>query len=82
MLIIDGLKAPPGTVVDENFEGMTAEEIYHYIGELDKEESSLDKQNQEFDDNNSREEINKEHIQKDEKRFHRRLDGNGYTYNK
>ena len=67
LLINDGLKAPPGTVVDENFEGMTAEEIYHYIGELDKEESGLDKQNQEFDDNDSREEINKEHIQKDEK---------------
>lgn len=44
LLINDGLKAPPETLVDDGYEGMTAEEIYHYIGDLDNEDSELDKQ--------------------------------------
>ena len=46
LLIKDGLKAPPETLVDDGYEGMTAEEIYHYIGDLDNENSELDKQTQ------------------------------------
>ncbi len=44
LLINDGLKAPPGTLVDDGYEGMTAEEIYHYIDDLDNEDSEFDKQ--------------------------------------
>ncbi len=39
LLVQDGLKPPPGTPVDENFEGMTAEEIYRCIDEFDNEDS-------------------------------------------
>ena len=46
LLINDGLKAPPETLVDDGYEGMTAEEIYHYIGDLDNENSELDKQSE------------------------------------
>jgi len=46
LLIKDGLKAPPETLVDDGYEGMTAEEIYHYIGDLENEGSELEKQNQ------------------------------------
>jgi predicted metal-dependent peptidase len=46
LLINDGLKPPPETLVDDGFEGMTAEEIYHYIDDLDHEDSELDKQDQ------------------------------------
>ncbi len=46
LLINDGLKAPPETLVDDGYEGMTAEEIYHYIGDLDNEDSELDKQSE------------------------------------
>lgn len=46
LLINDGLKAPPETLIDDGFEGMTAEEIYHYIDDLDNEDSELDKENQ------------------------------------
>ncbi len=47
LLIEDGLKAPPETLVDDGYQGMTAEEIYHYIGDLDNEDSELDKQEEE-----------------------------------
>ncbi|MFK7815707.1 MAG: VWA-like domain-containing protein [Gammaproteobacteria bacterium] len=47
LLINDGLKAPPETLVDDGYEGMTAEEIYHYIDDLDNEDSELDKESQE-----------------------------------
>ena len=50
LLINDGLKAPPETLVDDGYEGMTAEEIYHYIGDLDNEDSELEKQNQDSPD--------------------------------
>jgi len=50
LLINDGLKAPPETLVDDGYEGMTAEEIYHYIGDLDNEDSELDKQDDENQD--------------------------------
>lgn len=46
LLINDGLKAPPETLVDDGYEGMTAEEIYHYINDLDNEDSELDKESQ------------------------------------
>ncbi len=46
LLIKDGLKAPPETLVDDGYEGMTAEEIYHYIDDLDNENSELNKENQ------------------------------------
>jgi len=52
LLINDGLKAPPETLVDDGYEGMTAEEIYHYIDDLDNEESELDKQDDENQDEN------------------------------
>ena len=45
------LKAPPETLVDDGYEGMTAEEIYHYIGDLDNEDSELDKQDEQNQDN-------------------------------
>ena len=51
LLINDGLKAPPETLVDDGYEGMTAEEIYHYIGDLDNEDSELDKQDEQNQDN-------------------------------
>ena len=51
LLVNDGLKAPPGTMVDESFEDMTAEEIYHYIGELDDEDSELDKHGEDRNEN-------------------------------
>lgn len=47
LLIKDGLKAPPETLVDDGFEGMTAEEIYHYIDDLANENSELEKQTEE-----------------------------------
>ena len=50
LLIHDGLKAPPETLVDDGFEGMTAEEIYHYLGDLDNEDSELDKQDDQHQD--------------------------------
>ena len=53
LLIQDGLKAPPGTMSEESYEGMTAEEIYHYIGDLDNEETDLDIQSQDQDDDNT-----------------------------
>ena len=55
LLIRDGLKAPPEALVDDGFEGMTAEEIYHYIDDLDNENSELNKENNEQSDdpNNS-----------------------------
>jgi predicted metal-dependent peptidase len=46
LLINDGLKAPPETLVDDSFDGMTAEEIYHYIDDLDNEDSELDKESE------------------------------------
>ena len=50
LLINDGLKAPPETLVDDGYAGMTAEEIYHYIGDLDNEDSELDKQSEDLPD--------------------------------
>ncbi len=38
LLVKDGLKPPPGTVVLESFEGMTAEEIYPCIDENNSDE--------------------------------------------
>ncbi len=49
LLVNDGLKAPPGTLLENSYEGMTAEEIYHFIGELENEESDLDKHSQDED---------------------------------
>ncbi len=51
LLVKDGLKAPPETLVDDGYEGMMAEEIYHYIDDLDNENSELNKENQDQSDN-------------------------------
>jgi predicted metal-dependent peptidase len=37
LLVNDGLKAPPGALYIEQYEGMTAEEIYPLIGDMDQE---------------------------------------------
>lgn len=50
LLIHDGLKAPAGTPVEENFEGMTAEEIYHCIDEFDDENSEFEKPSESLGD--------------------------------
>jgi len=39
ILIKEGLKAPPGTLSEKTYEGMTAEEIYPYIEDNDNEET-------------------------------------------
>ncbi len=44
LLIQDGLKPPPGTLRDESFDGMTAEEIYPFLGDLDNEATESEKQ--------------------------------------
>ena len=41
LLVDDGLRAPPGTLLLDEFKGMTAEEIYPYIKD-DTEEETLD----------------------------------------
>jgi len=41
LLVEDGLRAPPGTLLLDEFKGMTAEEIYPYIKD-DTEEETLD----------------------------------------
>lgn len=46
LLVHDGLKAPPETIMEENFEGMTAEEIYHCIEEFENETSEQEMQSQ------------------------------------
>lgn len=53
LLIHDGLKPPPGTPVEENFEGMTAEEIYHCIDEFDDENSEFEKPSESLGDEGS-----------------------------
>ena len=39
ILIKEGLQAPPGTLSEKTYEGMTAEEIYPYIEDNDNEET-------------------------------------------
>ncbi|QMU62416.1 MAG: hypothetical protein GKR92_12185 [Gammaproteobacteria bacterium] len=63
LLIKDGLKAPPETLVDDGYEGMTAEEIYHYIGDLDNENSELEKQSK--DPSDDQDNPNKDNPNKD-----------------
>ncbi|MBS1235330.1 MAG: hypothetical protein H6R46_125, partial [Proteobacteria bacterium] len=41
LLVEDGLRAPPGTLLLDEFKGMTAEEIYPYIQD-DTEEETID----------------------------------------
>ena len=50
LLIHDGLRPPPGNPVDENFEGMTAEEIYRCIDEFDDEDSEFENQSNNLGD--------------------------------
>ncbi|MDH5444242.1 MAG: VWA-like domain-containing protein [Gammaproteobacteria bacterium] len=50
ILIKEGLKAPPGTLSEKTYEGMTAEEIYPYINDNDNEETLDDHI---YDDNES-----------------------------
>ncbi|MCY4642206.1 MAG: VWA-like domain-containing protein [Gammaproteobacteria bacterium] len=47
LLIHDGLKPPPGTLTEDRYEGMTAEEIYHFIDDFDNESSEHEKPSQE-----------------------------------
>lgn len=42
LLIKDGLKPPPGALYLDQFEGMTAEEIYPSIADMDEETETLD----------------------------------------
>ena len=46
LLVHDGLKAPPGTIMEEKFEGMTAEEIYYCIEEFENEDSEQETQSE------------------------------------
>lgn len=39
LLIKDGLKAPPGTLYEKTFDGMTAEEIYPYLDDNENQET-------------------------------------------
>lgn len=50
ILIKEGLQAPPGTLSEKSYEGMTAEEIYPYIEDNDNDET-LDQHI--YDDNES-----------------------------
>jgi len=67
LLINDGLKAPPETLVDDGYEGMTAEEIYHYIGDLDNEDSELDKQDEKNQDSDHPDKDNQNKDQQDQR---------------
>lgn len=51
LLIEEGFTAPPGTMIEESFSGMTAEEIYLCI--QDKDESEDEPEPDENDDSNS-----------------------------
>lgn len=42
LLIKDGLKAPPGALYMDQFEGLTAEEIYPSIADMDEQTETLD----------------------------------------
>lgn len=42
LLVKDGLKPPPGALFMDQFEGMTAEEIYPAISDMDEETETLD----------------------------------------
>lgn len=42
LLVKDGLKPPPGALYMDEYEGMTAEEIYHLIDDLDDDTETLD----------------------------------------
>lgn len=50
LLINDGLKPPSETMVEDSYEGMTAEEIYHCIDEFDNDNSEQEEQSNESDD--------------------------------
>ncbi len=45
LLIQDGIKAPPGTLFDDSFVGMTAEEIYPCIDEFKDDEAKPEREN-------------------------------------
>ncbi len=42
LLVKDGLTPPPGTLVEDSFEGMTAEEIYPCLDDTSEEQQTLD----------------------------------------
>jgi len=58
ILIKEGLKAPPGTLSEKTYEGMTAEEIYPYIEDNDNEET-LDQHIYDDSDTSSQNQQNK-----------------------
>lgn len=43
LLIKDGLKAPPGSLLEDHFDGMTAEEIYPCLDDISDEQDTLDR---------------------------------------
>ncbi len=50
LLVSDGLKPPPGSLLMPGFEGMTAEEIYPYTDEFENEQETLDQHMYDADD--------------------------------
>ena len=50
LLIKDGLTAPPGSLVEDHFEGMTAEEIYPCLDDNTDEQNTLDRHVYDRDD--------------------------------
>lgn len=60
LLINDGLKPPPGTMVEDSYEGMTAEEIYHCIDEFDNDNSEQEKQSNESEDDGAHDPLQNE----------------------
>jgi len=58
ILIKEGLKAPPGTLSEKTYDGMTAEEIYPFIDDNDNEET-LDDHIYDDNDNTSQNQQNK-----------------------
>jgi len=54
LLLKDGLKAPPGSLHMSEFEGMTAEEIYPAIDDLDEEPDTLDQNLYDNDESDAR----------------------------
>jgi len=63
LLINDGLKPPPGTLVEQSYEGMTAEEIYHFIDEFDNDDSVQEKQSKDTAEDDTDDPMKNEGVQ-------------------
>lgn len=53
LLVKDGLKPPPGALVLDQFDGMTAEEIYPAIADMDEDTETLDQHLYDSENNSS-----------------------------